>query len=60
MIGLIILDGDFDFFHIVDDMDWQRADTIFHDTFFVDGNHAGRTPCADVVAALKVWSADNV
>lgn len=60
MIGLIILDGDFDFFHIVDDMDWQRADTIFHTTFFADNNHAGRTPCADVVAALTVWSAENV
>lgn len=60
MIGLIILDGEFDFFQIMDDMDWQRADTIFHSTFFVDGNHAGRTPCADGIAALKVWSAGNV
>jgi hypothetical protein len=60
MIGLIILDGEFDFFHIVDDMDWQRADTIFHDTFFTSGNHTGRTPCADVIAALELWSAGNV
>jgi hypothetical protein len=59
-IGVMILDGDFDFFHIVDDMDWQRAETIFHDTFFVDGNHTGQTPCAAMVAVLKVWSDDNV
>jgi hypothetical protein len=60
MIGLMILNGDFDFFHIVDDMDCQRADVIFHSTFLVDGNHTGRTPCNDVIAAFTAWRNDNV
>jgi hypothetical protein len=59
-IGVMILDGDFDFFHILDDMDWQRADTVFLSTFFVDGNHTGQMPCAAVIAALQAWSIDNV
>ena len=60
-IGLTITnDGDFDFFHIEDDMDWQRADTIFHSTFDTDGNFTGRTPCVEIVAAFTAWRNDNV
>lgn len=61
MIGLMILDGDFDFFHIVDDMDWQRADVIFHSSFLVDGNHTGRIACDDtIISAFTAWRNDNV
>ena len=60
-LGLTITNnGDFDFFHIEDDMDWQRADTIFHSTFLVDGNFTGRTPCVEIVAAFNAWRNDNV
>ena len=60
MIGLMILNNDFDFFHIVDDMDWQRADVIFHSTFLVDGNHTGRIAVDDViVSAFKAWRKQN-
>jgi hypothetical protein len=60
-IGLTITnDGDFDFFPIINDVDWLCADTVFHVSFDVDGNHTGRTPCADVIAAFNAWRNDNV
>ena len=58
MFGLIFLDdGDFDFFPIMDDLDWDCATTVFFSSFFVDGNHTGRTPDADVVAAFAAFLA---
>lgn len=58
MFGLIFLDnGGFDFFPIVDDIDWQWADTIFHSTFFVDGNFTGADPTPDAIAAFQAFLA---
>jgi hypothetical protein len=60
-IGLTVTNnGDFNFFPILDDMDWQCADTVFFPSFDVDGNHTGRTPSADMIAAFIAWRNDHV